>query len=188
MKLSGYEAINYAEANSLTLNKYTDPTENAREGLTPDEARKVAAEDPSLIWCEMEMRQYVTRLYNGENPERVLRESTIEAESATAAIEQAAMSAQIGEMWPISTEAASALAKDPESRQYWFADPPAGEDDTDLSWLPEGARGLIGRCASGLCGTTSPAQKPRLPLTMSLTRHSSPTNSTTSAHRTASTN
>lgn len=31
------------------LDKYTDPTEEAREGLTPAEAADVAAEDPGLI-------------------------------------------------------------------------------------------------------------------------------------------
>lgn len=50
--LSGYEAITYAEANGLTLNKYNDPTEDAREGLTVDEARKIALEDPGLIYIE----------------------------------------------------------------------------------------------------------------------------------------
>jgi len=50
--LSGYEAIEYAEANGLTLSKYNDPIEDAREGLTPDEARKIAAEDPNLIYVE----------------------------------------------------------------------------------------------------------------------------------------
>lgn len=50
--LSGYEAIEYAEANGLTLNKYNDPTEDAREGLTVAEARKIAAEDASLIWVD----------------------------------------------------------------------------------------------------------------------------------------
>ena len=52
MKLYGTEAIEYAEANDLSLNKYNDPIEEAREGLTPDEARKVAREDPRLIWID----------------------------------------------------------------------------------------------------------------------------------------
>jgi hypothetical protein len=51
--LIGYEAINYAEANGLTLNKYNDPIEDAREGLSVDEARKVAAEDPALIYIPL---------------------------------------------------------------------------------------------------------------------------------------
>lgn len=50
--LRGYDAINYAEANGLTLNKYNDPIEDAREGLSVDKARKVAAEDPQLIYVE----------------------------------------------------------------------------------------------------------------------------------------
>lgn len=52
--LTGNEAIEYAEDNGLTLNKYADPVEGAREGLGLDEARKVAAEDPSLIYINIE--------------------------------------------------------------------------------------------------------------------------------------
>ena len=50
--LTGIAAIEYAEANDLTLSKYTDPIEDARVGLTTDEARKVAAEDPRLIYLK----------------------------------------------------------------------------------------------------------------------------------------
>ena len=53
MNLTGTEAIDYARKNDLTLNKYADPTEDARSGLTPEEAEDVAAEDPSLIWLEI---------------------------------------------------------------------------------------------------------------------------------------
>ena len=52
-KFTGIEAIEYARVNDLTLNKYADPTEDARSGLTPEEAEDVAAEDPSLIWLEI---------------------------------------------------------------------------------------------------------------------------------------
>ncbi len=48
--LTGYDAIDYAKRHRLTLAKYADPTEDARTGLTPDEARAVAAEDPSLVY------------------------------------------------------------------------------------------------------------------------------------------
>lgn len=51
-KLTGIKAIEYAETNGLTLNKYTDPTEEARAGLTVAEAREIAREDASLIWVE----------------------------------------------------------------------------------------------------------------------------------------
>jgi len=49
-ELTGYAAIEYAQEHGLTLSKYTDPMEDARENLTPEEARDVAREDPSLIY------------------------------------------------------------------------------------------------------------------------------------------
>lgn len=53
VKLTGYAAITYAEySGQLTLNKYADPIEDAREGLSVEEARKIALEDPALIWIE----------------------------------------------------------------------------------------------------------------------------------------
>lgn len=52
MKLEGREAIQYAEENGLTLSKYADPTEDARTGLTPEEARVIAREDPRLVYLE----------------------------------------------------------------------------------------------------------------------------------------
>lgn len=48
--LTGNAAIEYAEAHGLELSKYADPLEDAREGLTVEEAREVAREDPSLIY------------------------------------------------------------------------------------------------------------------------------------------
>lgn len=54
-RLTGQDAIRYAEAHeSVRLCKYTDPTEEAREGLTVEEAREVAREDPELIWCSVQ--------------------------------------------------------------------------------------------------------------------------------------
>lgn len=49
-KFTGTAAIQYAEHHGLTLNKYADPTEGARSGLTVQEAREIAREDGSLIW------------------------------------------------------------------------------------------------------------------------------------------
>lgn len=46
----GRDAIHYAAAHNITLSKYADPTEGARDGLSIEEARTVAAEDPSLIY------------------------------------------------------------------------------------------------------------------------------------------
>ena len=53
-KLTGIEAIDYARKNDLTLNKYADPTEEARTDMSVDEAEEVATEDPSLIWINEE--------------------------------------------------------------------------------------------------------------------------------------
>ena len=50
-KITGFDAIDYAAETGVDLNKYADPIEDAREGLTLDEARDVAMEDPKLIWC-----------------------------------------------------------------------------------------------------------------------------------------
>lgn len=52
--LHGFDAIAYATHAGATLNKYADPTEGAREGLTIDEARQIATEDGGLIWCVAE--------------------------------------------------------------------------------------------------------------------------------------
>lgn len=52
MILTGQEAIAYATLNELALNKYADPTEDARGGVSIEEASKIASEDPSLIWIE----------------------------------------------------------------------------------------------------------------------------------------
>ena len=54
IRLTGAEAIEHAEAHNLTLSKYTDPTEEARDGLTPDEAREIAMEDPELIYVNLD--------------------------------------------------------------------------------------------------------------------------------------
>lgn len=57
MKLAGHDAINYAEANNLTLNCYANEVDgpDGRTEVTPAEARKIAKEDPSLIWIDADM-------------------------------------------------------------------------------------------------------------------------------------
>lgn len=51
IKLTGETAIKYVEAIGLDggLQKYADPMEGERIGLSPDEAREIASQDPSLI-------------------------------------------------------------------------------------------------------------------------------------------
>lgn len=55
-KLTGIEAIEFAERYGMTLRKYADPTEDARGGLNTSEARKIALDDPSLIWLETDLK------------------------------------------------------------------------------------------------------------------------------------
>jgi len=50
--LKGDEAIHYAETHNRTLNRYADDTSGALDGLSIDEARKIAAEHGNLIWIE----------------------------------------------------------------------------------------------------------------------------------------
>lgn len=64
-RLTGYEAIDFAAAHTLTLSKYQDPTEGPREGLDPEEAREIAAEDPSLIYLEVVRLDALTALIEG---------------------------------------------------------------------------------------------------------------------------
>ena len=52
IKLTGHAAIAYAETTGCRLSKYPDPAEGAREGLTVEQGRAVAAEDPGLIYLE----------------------------------------------------------------------------------------------------------------------------------------
>lgn len=52
--LTGHAAIAYARREGVSLAKRTDPTEGARDGLSVEEAEAIAAEDPSLVWLEVE--------------------------------------------------------------------------------------------------------------------------------------
>lgn len=62
MKLTGWEAIEYAEANGALLNKYADPTEDALAGVSLSEARVIAGEDAGLLWIEVVPARYCVRV------------------------------------------------------------------------------------------------------------------------------
>lgn len=65
-KLEGRQAIEAARRSGKTLNKYADPTEGARSGLSVREAEEIAREDPSLIWIEMSsMSTGASRAFQG---------------------------------------------------------------------------------------------------------------------------
>lgn len=53
--MTGYEAIKYAEQHGAILCKYADPTEDAREQISLEEAREIARVDPSLIYLRDEV-------------------------------------------------------------------------------------------------------------------------------------
>ena len=58
--LVGHAAIEYAEQHEphLLLNKFADPTEDARKGLTVNEAREIARDDDGLIWVRGATKPY----------------------------------------------------------------------------------------------------------------------------------
>jgi len=51
--LRGFDAVEVAQELGIPLHKYADPTESARDGLTVSEALEICAEDPNLIWVEV---------------------------------------------------------------------------------------------------------------------------------------
>jgi hypothetical protein len=58
MRLTGFEAIEYAERSGRLLNKHPDPITGPRLGLNVAEAEAVASEDPELIWLDVPDDEY----------------------------------------------------------------------------------------------------------------------------------
>lgn len=54
IRMTGRDAITYAQA-TLTgvLSTRTDPTAEGREGVSIEEARRIASEDPSLVYLDI---------------------------------------------------------------------------------------------------------------------------------------
>lgn len=54
IRMTGRDAITYAQA-TLTgvLSAHTDPTAECREGVSVEEARRIASEDPSLVYLDV---------------------------------------------------------------------------------------------------------------------------------------
>ena len=50
--LKGDEAIHYAAVHEMTLHKYASDSGGERDGLSVEEANKIAEEDAGLIWVE----------------------------------------------------------------------------------------------------------------------------------------
>ncbi len=58
MKLSGFEAIEFAEQEGLTLNKLADAVDGPATGLSVAEAEAIAVDDPDLIWLVVPEDEY----------------------------------------------------------------------------------------------------------------------------------
>jgi hypothetical protein len=69
MRLTGFQAIEYAEQEGLTLNKAADRIDDERSGLSIAEAEAIASEEPDLIWVEVPDGEYFGEPRNME-PER----------------------------------------------------------------------------------------------------------------------
>jgi hypothetical protein len=58
MKLTGFDAIAYAEREGLLLNKAADHIDDSRSDLSVAEAEAIATEAPELIWVEVPDAEY----------------------------------------------------------------------------------------------------------------------------------
>ena len=58
MRLTGFDAIEYAEKEGLKLNKHPDSIQGPRLGLSIAEAEAIADEEPELIWLDVTDDQY----------------------------------------------------------------------------------------------------------------------------------
>jgi hypothetical protein len=69
MKVTGFDAISFAEQEGMTLNKDADHIDEARTGLSIAEAEAIATLNPNLIWLEVLDNVYYGEQRNME-PER----------------------------------------------------------------------------------------------------------------------
>ena len=133
MRLTGFDAIEYAEKEGLTLHKAADSIDDAAEGLTIAEAGAIADEDPDLIWLEIPEDEYYGEPRNmepgttptrppklaGQRPDELLpgqnsgRRSRDKAQPAPqAAVRQPAA-------WAARTPPAANLMKTKTSKARW---------------------------------------------------------------------
>src|SRR6476620_4552083 len=66
MRLSGFDAIEYAEKEGLTLNKSADSIDDGASGLTIAEAEAIADDRPDLIWVDVSADEYYGGIRNME--------------------------------------------------------------------------------------------------------------------------
>jgi len=70
MRLNGFAAIEYAEKQGLKLHKHPDSLSGPRVGLTIAVAEAIAAEDPDLIWLDVDDSEYYASSPTSFEPER----------------------------------------------------------------------------------------------------------------------
>ena len=58
MRLTGFDAIEYAEKEGLTLNKAASSIDEGAEGISIAEAEAIADDDPDLIWLNVPADEY----------------------------------------------------------------------------------------------------------------------------------
>jgi hypothetical protein len=58
MRLKGFEAIEFAEKEGLTLNNAADRIDDALEGMTIAEAEVIFTDRPDLIWIDVPADEY----------------------------------------------------------------------------------------------------------------------------------
>ena len=64
-KISGADAIRLAERDRLTLHKYADPIEEARDDISAEEAEEVIREDPKLVYVHVQFAGWTGRIVDG---------------------------------------------------------------------------------------------------------------------------
>ena len=58
MRLTGFEAITFAEREGLSLNKLADAIDDAQDGLSIAEAEAIAVDRPELIFIDITADEY----------------------------------------------------------------------------------------------------------------------------------
>jgi hypothetical protein len=66
MRLTGFEAIEYAEKEGLPLNKAADAIDDEVLGLSVAEAEAIADDNPDLIWLVVPEEEYYGERKNME--------------------------------------------------------------------------------------------------------------------------
>jgi hypothetical protein len=70
MRLTGFDAIEFAEKHNLRLNKLGDPVDGPSEGLTIAEAEAIADGDEALIYLDVPDEQYEKAAPTSFQPDR----------------------------------------------------------------------------------------------------------------------